>query len=506
MWWDLKHYTLNVEVDIKQKRISGSNTIRYHVLTNNQLIQIDLQEPMIITSVSQDQNQLKFKRDGNAYFISLIKKQKVGHTNSLTINFEGAPKEAKNPPWDVGFIWAKDENGIDFIGQTSQEGGASSWWPCKDHMYDEPDDGMIVKITNPEHLIGVANGRLKEVFHNKHTKTKTSIWEVTNPINNYCISINIGDYISFSEKYKGEKGLLDCNYYVLSYNLEKAKKQFKQVSKTLSAFEYWFGPYPFYEDSYKLVETPYLGMENQSSIAYGNKFKNGYMGKPLGKGGLNFDYIIIHETGHEWFGNNITYKDIADMWIHEAFTCYSENLYLDYHFGKKASQEYVISQRINVKNKEPLIGTYNVNKKGADLYSKGANIIHTLRQIVNDDVKWRSILRNTNKEFYHKTVTTNQIENYLNDAIFYDLNPFFEQYLRGVRIPKLEYHLKGKKLYYKWTNTLDNFTMPVKVYVNNEILWLNPESKKKTYKAQNQIESFKIDPNFYISTQNNTSK
>ena len=233
----------------------------------------------------------------------------------------------------------------------------------------------------------MSNGRLKKITE-LDDGTRTFDWFVTNPINNYGVNINIGDYVNFSEVYKGEKGDLDIDNYVLSYNLEKAKDQFKQVPMMIEAFEYWFGPYPFYEDSFKMVEVPYLGMEHQSSITYGNKYQNGYLGRDLsGSGwGLKFDYIIIHEGGHEWFANNITYKDVADMWVHEGFTCYSENLYVDYFFGKDASAEYVIGTRRGISNKKPIIGQYDVNREGSgDMYSKGANLLHTIRQLTNND-------------------------------------------------------------------------------------------------------------------------
>ena len=244
---------------------------------------------------------------------------------------------------------------------------------------------MLISVRVPEGLMDVSNGRLRKVDTHKD-KSKTFHWFVANPISNYVVNLNVSDYVHFSEKYEGEKGTLDCDYYVLPYHLEAAKKQFKDVARMLQAFEHWFGPYPFYEDGFKLVEVPYPGMEHQSSVTYGNGFENGYGGRDVsGTGwGFKFDFIIIHEAGHEWFANNITYKDIADMWVHEGFTAYSENLFLDYHYGKEASAEYVIGTRKNIRNDRPIIGVYDVNYSGSgDMYSKGANLLHTLRQIVN---------------------------------------------------------------------------------------------------------------------------
>ncbi len=499
-WWDLKHYNLKVKVNIANKSIKGSNTIRYKVLRKNQYMQIDLQPPMKIISVKQRKRRLRYKQDGNAYFIKLKKKQKIGAINQLTIEYQGIPKESLKPPWDDGFTWAKDTNGNDFIATTSQGGGASIWWPCKDHMYDEPDEGMIISITAPAHLMSVANGRLKKIVKNKDT-TNTITWEVKNPINNYGVNINIGDYVHFTSTYKGIKGKLDCDYYVLSYNLEKAKEQFKQAHKMLEAFEHWFGAYPFYEDSYKLVETPYLGMEHQSSVTYGNGYKNGYLGRDLsGTGwGLKFDFIIIHESGHEWFANNITDIDIADMWIHESFTAYSECLYLDYFFGTKASNEYIIGTRKTILNDRPIIGYYNVNNAGSgDMYYKGANILHTLRQVVDDDEKWRTILRGLNQQFYHQTVTSKQVEEYLSKQIGIDLNPFFNQYLRTIKIPILEYKLIDNYLKYRWINTVSNFSIPIKVLLNKEMHWITPTNSWQKLSLKNGQTIFNVDANFYI--------
>ena len=326
-------------------------------------------------------------------------------------------------------------------------------------MYDEPDQGISLDITTPKHLMGVGNGRLANVKENSDD-TKTYSWKVVNPINNYGVNVNIGDYVHFSETYKGKKGQLNCDYYVLPHNLEKAKQQFKEAARTLEAFEHWFGAYPFYEDGFKLVEVPYLGMEHQSSVTYGNGYQNGYRGRDLsGSGwGLKFDFIIVHEVGHEWFANSITNIDMADMWIHESFTAYSENLFLDYHFGTEASNAYVIGTRRNIRNDRSIIGFYDVNHSGSgDMYYKGANMLHMIRQIVNNDEKWRSALLGINKAFYHQTVHTKQIEDYLSNHIGLDLTAFFNQYLRSTKIPVLEYKVVAKQLTYRWSNVVDQF-------------------------------------------------
>ncbi len=498
-WWDLTYYHLDIKVEPDKKFISGSNTVGYKVLKSNKTMQIDLQKPMKITSVEADGKSLKFNRDGNAYFIELNHKQKKNDINYIKINYEGFPKEAIRAPWDGGLSWSRDENGNHFIATSCQGLGASVWWPNKYHMYDEVDS-MLISVNVPKNLTNVSNGRLRKVTEHKDN-TKTFDWFVTNPINNYGVNINIGDYVSFSELYKGEKGDLDIDNYVLSYNIDKAKKQFKQVPMMIEAFEHWFGPYPFYEDSFKIVEVPYLGMEHQSSITYGNKYQNGYLGRDLsGSGwGLKFDYIIIHEGGHEWFANNITYKDIADMWVHEGFTCYSENLYVDYFFGKEASAEYVIGTRRGISNRKPIIGQYDINREGSgDMYSKGANLLHTIRQLTKNDEIWRQTLRGLNKEFYHSTVTTAEIEEYISNSIGIDLSKVFDQYLRDYRVPVLEYEIIDGILNYRWNNVIDGFNMPVEVKIDGKNTLLYPTLEFKKTPIKNLY--INVDNDYYIFT------
>ena len=498
IWWDLVYYDLDVTVQPKVKSIRGTNTIHYKVVSPNNIMQIDLQPPMKLIKAVQDEVELSINQNGNAHFIQLEKKQNRKKIEQIVLHFEGQPKEAINAPWDGGFSWKKDYNGNDFIATSCQGIGASVWWPNKDHMYDEVDS-LQMKITVPKHLKAVGNGRLRAVTKNEKTASYT--WFVSNPINNYGVNINIGDYVDFSETYNGEKGNLDMHYFVLKDNLSKAKKQFLDAPKMMKAFEYWFGPYPFYEDSYKLVEVPYLGMEHQSSITYGNQYKNGYLGRDLsGTGwGLKFDFIIIHESGHEWFANNITNKDIADMWIHEGFTAYSENLFLDYYYGKEASSEYVIGTRKRIRNDRPIIGNYNVNAEGSsDMYYKGANMIHMLRQFTKNDEKWRGILRKMNAKFHHQTVTTQQIESFLSDEIDLDLHSFFNQYLRDVRIPTLEYNIDKNILHYRWTNVVEGFEMPIEFESNKQWQWLYPTVSWQT-KAINSS-TITVDEDYYITT------
>lgn len=496
-WWDLTYYHLDINVNPDDKYISGKTSVHYKVLEDSKELQIDLQEPLNITAATQNDKKLKIRHDGNAHYISLEENQEIGKIYSVDVFYEGHPKEAVRAPWDGGFSWKKDDNGNHFVATSCQGLGASVWWPNKDHMYDEVDS-MLISVTNPKGLTNISNGRLRSKVENDDN-TVTSNWFVNNPINNYGVNVNIADYIHFSEVYEGENGPLDMDYFVLSYNLEKAKEHFTDAPKMMEAFEYWFGPYPFYEDGFKLVEVPYLGMEHQSSVTYGNQYKKGYLGRDLsGTGwGLKFDFLIIHESGHEWFANNITYIDIADMWVHEGFTNYSENLFLDYHNGKEASSEYVIGTRRGIQNDRPIIGYYNVNKEGSsDMYPKGGNMLHTLRQLIEDDEKWRQILRGLNSEFYHQTVTTQQIEDYLSEQSGIDLTAFFNQYLRTTMIPTLEYEIKQGKLKYRWTEIVDDFDMPIQVSIDDKEQWLFPKADWQTMKIKS--EDIEIDPDFYV--------
>ena len=506
-WWDLIYYHLDIVVNPSDSTIKGTNTVTYRVLKPSVNMQIDLQEPMVLLKAVQNNKELNFIREGNVYWIEPAEKQELGKIYSVILTYGGKPQVSLRPPWSGGITWKKDKNGLPFIASTCQGDGASLWWPCKDHMYDEPDS-MLISVNVPENLMDVSNGRLRSIVKKKN-KTKTYNWFVNNPINNYGVNINIADYAHFSEIYKGEKGPLDCDYYVLKEDLEKARIQFKQASMMLAAFEHWFGPYPFYEDSYKLVEAPYLGMEHQSSVTYGNGFENGYRGNDLsGTGwGLKFDFIIIHESAHEWFANSITYEDAADMWVHESFANYSECLYVEYYYGKEAGSEYVLGTRANIRNDIPVTGKYNVNNEGSgDMYYKGGNMLHTIRQIVNDDARWLTILRGLNKDFYHQVVKGSQIENYLSEKTGINLKPVFDQYLRDVRIPVFEYLVKGNELTFRWNSCVRGFNMPLKIWVSGKEISVNPKTLFTTIKLDVDNAVIKVDPGYYVAVLNSSGK
>jgi len=500
-WWNVLKYDITVTPDFVSKSIKGKNKISFFD-SGGYTMQIDLQQPMEIDSAVINNEKINYKREGNVFWFYIRDSAKAYRVKpgikELTIYFHGVPRPALNAPWDGGWIWKKDEKGRPWISVACQGLGASVWYPCKDHQSDEPDNGASITINIPDTLVAVANGKLK----NKNVKggLASYTWEVKNPINNYNIVPYIGKYVNYTETFNGEKGKLNCSYWVLDYNLDKARKQFDQVKPTLKAFEHWFGPYPFYEDNFKLVESPHLGMEHQSAVAYGNKFQNGYLGTDLsGTGqGLKWDFIIVHETGHEWFGNNITTKDIADMWVHEGFTNYSETLFMEYNFTKQDAYEYVRGLRKKIQNDKPIIGKYGINQEGSgDMYYKGANMLHTIRQVICDDKKFRDILRGLNKKFYHQTVTTKQVEDYMIQQSGKDLTKIFDQYLRNTKIPRLRLDVDGDFLKYKWDDCIEEFNMPVKL-TNGQ--WLLPASDWQQLKMDaKSLKDIDADPNFYIN-------
>lgn len=510
-WWNVLRYDLSIKPDYNKKRIEGYNIITFETknFPDQPVMQIDLQEPMSIDSILyQEKHKLDFKKDGNAWFVTLLKHKPGPAKLKLKIFFSGKPREATNPPWDGGWIWEKDAKGRPWMTVACQGLGASAWYPCKDHQGDEPDEGATLSINAPDSLVAVGNGRLIK----KQTQRNRSItwtWEVKNPINNYNIVPYIGKYVNWAEKYKGVKANLDCSFWVMDYNLDKAKRHFGRDTKPmLHCFEDWFGPYPFYSDGFKLVETPHLGMEHQSGIAYGNQFLNGYLGSDLSSTGwgTKFDFIIIHESGHEWFGNNITTKDIADMWVHEGFTNYSEVLFVECQFGRKAADEYCQGLRAGINNDSPVIGTYGVNREGSgDMYPKGANLIHTIRQVINNDIVFKSILRGLNRDFYHQTISSKDLESYIIHKSGKDLSKIFDQYLRDTRIPELQYKITdGRSMTFRWSNCIPGFNMPIKVSLGERQHWLKPTTEWQTIRLADWYDgrSFYPDKNYYITFKN----
>ena len=502
-WWDATFYDLHTRISPADSTISGYVGISYTVLAPAREMQIDLQMPMVIDSIEQNRRMLNFRRDSNAFFASLLEEQKVGDHEAVIVYYHGKPRAAIRPPWDGGYSWAHDSLGHRWVATSNQGLGASVWWPNKDTQADEPDSQRVA-ITVPDSMIDVSNGRLRSTTHNADGTT-TFEWFVASPINNYDVAVNAGSYAHYTETYAGEAGELTLDFWPLAYHLEAAKRQWAQVKPMLACFEHWFGPYPWYTDGYKLVEAPHLGMEHQSAVAYGNGFKNGYRGTDRSHTGLGlgWDFIIVHESSHEWFGNSITTKDIADSWVHEGFANYAEAIYEECQEGKEKGALYAIGERANIKNDMPVVAQYGLNREGSgDMYEKGGNMLHTIRQIIGDDEKWRSILRGLSKTFYHQTVTGAQIEEYISQQAGIDLSKVFAQYLTTTQIPVLEYSTKGNTLTYRWSNVVPGFDMPVRVTLaDSGYAMIKPTTSPQTTKlALKDPASFKVDSNFFVTS------
>ncbi|MCD6017156.1 MAG: family peptidase [Bacteroidetes bacterium] len=501
-WWDVMHYHVSIKPDFKTKFLSGDCIIKYKVIADSLpfVMQIDLQDPLQVDSVFVDNVKFtNYKKENNRWMLSLIPQQKKSE-HTIRVYYQGNPKIAKNPPWDGGFVWKKDSLGNPWMSVACQGAGASIWFPCKDVQSEEPDQGAVLTMVVPDSLVAVGNGKLID----KYTVGKNLMsykWKITNPINSYDIIPYIGKYSLIKDSVIGENGKLITDYWVLSYHVKKAKQHLKpNVVKTIKCLEHWFGPYPFYEDSYKIVESPYLGMEHQSNIAYGNFYLNGYAGRDLSNTGwgLKWDFIVVHETAHEWFGNSITALDVADNWIHEGFASYAEVLFTECEFGKEAGNDYCAGIRKKIDNDIPLIGKYGVKKEGSgDIYNKGSNVIHMIRQLVDDDEKFRLILRDVSRTFYHQIITTKAFEDYLILKTGKDLQPLFDQYLRTTQIPRLEYKLTKNKLEFRYINCNDAFNMPVKVTTEKEF-WIYPTTQWQTITLAKASKNISLNRNVYV--------
>ncbi|TFZ65309.1 M1 family peptidase [Hymenobacter sp. UV11] len=480
--YDINYYHLDVKLDVARRFISGSNLFRFTATRDFTRLQFDLFANLAVNKLSYHGRDVPFTREANAVFVTFPTPIKAGSRDEFTVTYSGQPTVAKKAPWDGGFVFAQDTTGAPWVATACQGVGASIWWPTKDQQADEVDS-MLISVAVPKGLTDVSNGRLRGTKKLPGGYTRFD-WAVTNPINNYDVALNVARYAHFSDVYQGEKGPLTLDYWVLPQNLEKAKKQFAaNVKPMLKSMESWFGPYPFYQDGYKLVETPHLGMEHQSAVAYGNHYLNGYLGRDRSATGwgAKWDFIIIHESGHEWFGNNITSRDIADMWVHESFTTYSEALFVESQYGKPAGQEYLHGQRRNISNDGPIIGPYGVNKEGSgDMYDKGSNLLNMVRTAINDDAKWRQILRGLGKAFYHQTVTGQQVIDYISREAGRDFSPVFAQYLQYPTLPVLEMRVEKGQLLGRWVANVPAFDLPVRLRLKGgEYKFLTPTTKFK---------------------------
>lgn len=438
--YDVTRYDINLKVHLNYKSISGSVIMDFITLDKMDTLQLDLFSRYKIEEIKINGVICKYYRDSNHVFI--ITKHIINESNDykLNIKYSGTPIQAKKAPWDGGFVWKTDKEGDYHVGVACEGLGASSWWPCKDHWGDEPDRGVGMTVSVPRGYKAICNGKLIST----KIESDQSIWkwDVVNPINLYDVTLNIAKYELIEENYisKINKKWLKLNYWVLPENLEIAKEHFKQVIPMMECYESKLGPYPFYEDGYQLVETSYLGMEHQSCVAYGNKYKNGYLGSTNYTGGHNFDYIIIHESGHEWFGNNITAADNADMWIHEALTTYAESIYAECIYGEGEGIKYVNKMKSRVGNNQPIQGDYGVAKEGdGDMYAKGALFFHTLRFQINNDKLWYDILRDMNHYFGKRTTNYKEFVEYFNKKTNMKLDGLFSVYIQDSAIPLVHF-------------------------------------------------------------------
>jgi aminopeptidase N len=503
--YDVTYYNLDISVDTSTKSIKGSNTIRFKVVNTFDKMQVDLFANMNIDKIEfEDGTPLKYSREAGAVFISFPNKLEQKSIHQIVFYYSGKPQIAERPPWDGGFIWTKDKKGNPWVEVTCQGTGASLWWPNKDHQSDEPDS-MLINITVPKGLEDISNGRLRSKTVLPDSSTKYS-WFVSYPINNYDVTINICKYTHFNDVYTSKDGSkLTLDYYVLPENLVKAKKHFRQVKTMHACYEKYFGKYPFYRDGYKLIESSHNGMEHQSAVAYGNHYITGYEGYASSNVGLKFDFIIIHESAHEWWGNSITSNDIADMWIHESFGAYAEALYVEYNWGHKAALKYMNGKKTNIRNDKPIIGPYNVNQEGAgDMYDKGQLVLNTLRDVINNDTLWFSILKGMQEKFAYQCINADDITNYINQRTGQDLNYFFEQYLRYVNFPIFTAYVikKGNEtaLRYKWEADVKDFKMPIKVTISkNHFVFIYPTTKFQSMKLKKfDPKDFKVDENEFL--------
>ena len=485
--FDVKHYNLSVKVDITNKSISGSNEISFGVVEKTKKIQIDLFANMIVDKISMKGKSLSFKRDGNAIFIQFPNELTKGSNEKILIEYHGQPRAAVRPPWDGGFSWTKDPEGNPWVTVSCEGLGASVWWPCKDHPADEPESADI-HVEVPSELTAVSNGNLiSKVAKGSTTQWN---WHVSYPINTYNISLNIAKYAHWSEQLTQLNGkTLNLDYYVLEKNLDKARAHFQQSREMLLIFEKYFGPYPFPKDGYCLVETDYWGMEHQSAVAYGNHYKN----NPFG-----FDFIIIHESAHEWFGNSISCSDHADLWIHEATGTYAEAVYLEEKMGKDMTQKYLNGQKERIKGKYPIVGPYGVNYQSpdSDMYFKGTWMFHTIRSIVNDDALWFKTLKDFCLDFYHKNTSTEEVVRYFDNKLNKNIKPLMDFYLFKTEYPTLEYKYSGGILTYRWKNLPDNIHMPVDLLKGkSDKIRLTPTQNWQDLKIEN---GFQFDTEHFL--------
>ena len=473
--YDVKHYMINMDIDVKKKYIKGFVDITATATDDFTRLQVDLARKMRLNGVYFLDQKLKTSRKEDAVFVEFPKVTQ-GENITFRVEYEGKPLEAKNPPWDGGFVWEKDKKGRPYVSIACEGDGAGLWWPLKDHIADEPDDGATMTFTVPEELFCVSNGRLLDVTANQKNKTKTYTWTVNNPINNYNISVQLGHYVSIQDTINRNGGVETLNYYVLDYHEEVATNHFKQSKDIIRFFEKYFGDFQWWDDGYKLVEVSYLGMEHQSAVTYGNNWDNwrgtrSWTSKYYGI----VDGLLFHETAHEWWGNSITASDPAHMWIHEGMAVYSEAMYIEDKLGYNVMVDFLLDKRKGIRNKLPVVGPINSNYWAfGDSYVKGAWIMHTLRHVIDDDELWFDILKSFAVKNAKSHVST---EDFLNHVIYktrYNFQLIFYQYFYTHKPPVFEYYQDGNKFFYRW-DAVSGFDMPIDINLNGVELRINPK-------------------------------
>ena len=473
-------YKLIIEPNIQTKTLKGEVIVNYIANNNHQKILLDLDSRYTIDEVVSEGKTLKFERITNAFYVFFNSEILTGANIKVKIKYHGTPENSKNPPWTPGFAWKTDSLGNPWVGVTCEGYGASTWWPCKDHSAEEPDS-VELTVKSPEKLQGISNGRLISSINKDGFLINT--WKVTQPINLYNVTFYIGDYVHFSDSYVGVEGNLSLDYYVLKSNLEKAKKHFEQVKPMMQIFEKRFGAYPYYKDGYKLVESPYWGMEHQSAVAYGNNYKSGI---------YDYDFIIIHESGHEWFGNSVSCSDHADLWIHETFTTYMESVFVEEVYGKEKMQEYLNKQRKRILLKNAMLAPYNenYNNHDVDVYFKGTWMLHTLRNWINNDSTWTVLMHDFYQKFKYTNSNTKDVLSFFTQNIPLNIGSFFEEYLNYPSIPNLTIQVKEKRntiiLKYKWESKSKDFHLPIDIALKNRQLRLYPSQQFKKYRSNKE--------------------
>ena len=493
---DLLYYHLDIRVDPQKKWIAGKNTIRFKMLEDDTRIQLDLYANLAVDKILLGTTPLKYEREINTVWIDFPQTLKAGRTYTIDFHYSGNPKEIGR---FGGFVFRKDPGGNDWIFTACEGEGAAVWWPNKDQWRDEVEN-MDLSVSIPSELVDVSNGALQGKTDLKDGYTRWD-WKIHYPINNYDVSLNIGTYVHFGDRL----GDLPLDFYVLPGSLEKAKAQFAQAKPMIEAYEHYFGEYPFKKDGYKLIEVPYSGMEHQSAVTYGNRFANGYLERDWTGVGISpkFDFIIVHESGHEWFGNAVSAADVSDMWIHEGWTTYLECLYVERIFGREDALKYTNGYKAKVRNREPIVTQRGIHRTPSqDMYFKGALFLNTLRSVVGDDARWFTLLRDVFQRFKYQNILTEDLVSFVNAQLKMNLTPVFDQYLRRAELPTLEVAFDEAEgtMAYRWKAEERGFDMPIRAGRKGSLEVLHPTTDWKLLKTDIKKDDFAVATDlFYVN-------